>query len=165
MNAKPQVPRETSREEDFRDYEERDLDEGWPYPDLDSGQSKRNEAYGRSPAGLEGGSNDGVEIASNPVIQSEGGPSLSQSVASEAIEDDALEEQIYDRFSQYPDLGDDQVTVTVRHGVAELSGRVETQEISVRAEQIAAATPGVVAVRNALVLIGVDSHIPRDATE
>lgn len=165
MNGKPQAPKETSREEDFRDYEERDGDEGWPYPDLDSSQSKPNEAYGRSPAGLEADPNVGAEIAGGPAIRSEGGPTLAQGITSESIEDDALAERIYDGLSQYPDLGLEQVTVTVRQGVAELSGSVETRQASARAEQIAAATPGVAAVRNGLVLNGVDSHIPGDATE
>ena len=29
-------PAATSREEDFRDYEERETDEGWPYADQDA---------------------------------------------------------------------------------------------------------------------------------
>jgi hypothetical protein len=43
-------PKETTREEDYRDYEERDLRDGWPYADADGGRRKSNEAYGAAPA-------------------------------------------------------------------------------------------------------------------
>lgn len=165
MNTNPDRSKDTSREDDYRDYEERDLDEGWPYPDLDTAPQKRNEAYGRAPAGLEGDANPGVEVAGAPAIHSEGGPTLSQGIAREAIEDDGLEEAIYERFTQRADLDEDQVTVTVRDGVAELAGRVETSQASAIAEQIAAATPGVTGVRNRLVASAVDSHIPGDTDE
>lgn len=165
MNTDPHRSRDTSREDDYRDYEARDLDEGWPYPDLDTAPQKRNEAYGRAPAGLEGETNPGAEVAGAPAIHSEGGPPLSRGIAREAIEDDGLEEAIYDRFTQRGDLDEDRITVTVRDGVAELAGRVETREVAALAERIAAATPGVTGVRNRLVSDAVDSHIPGDADE
>lgn len=163
MATTPDRPRETSREEDYRDFEERDLDEGWPYPDADGGGTKRNEAYGRTPAGLEGDSNPGAEVADAPAIRSEGGPAVSSGIAHEAIEDDALEEEIADRLSDSADIDMEQITVRVHNGVAELTGSVETSDAAVFAGQIAAAMPGVSAVRNRLVLTGLDSHIPGDA--
>lgn len=157
--------RETSREEDYRDYEERDLDEGWPYPDGDTAKKKRNEAYGAAPAGLEGDANPGTEIAGNPEIRSEGGPALAQGIAREAIDDDALEEEIFDQLTRRDDIDEDQITVTVRDGVAELTGSVDRAEAGFIAEQIAGAVPGVRFVRNRLVSLGTDSHIPDDATD
>jgi hypothetical protein len=165
MNGISGRSRETSREEDYRDYEERDLKEGWPYPDDDKAARKRNEAYGAAPAGLEGDANPGAEIAGNPEIRSEGGPALAQSIASEAIDDDALEEQIFDQLSDQDDLDEDQITVTVRNGIVELTGNVDTIDAAFVAEQIAGAVPGVRFVRNRLVSVGVDSHIPDDATD
>ena len=156
-------PRETSREEDYRDFEERDLDEGWPYPDRDAADRKRNEAYGRSPAGLESDGNPGAEVADAPAIRSGGGPALSKDIAHGSIEDDDLEEHVADRLSDSADLDIEQITVSVRHGIVELTGSVETAEASALATRIAAAVPGVGSVRNRLVLIGVDSHIPGDA--
>jgi hypothetical protein len=116
--------RETSREEDYRDYEERDLDQGWPYADEDAARRAR-----------------------------------------EAIDDDALEEEISDHFTDRDDIDDDQITVTVQHGVAKLSGTVETNIDAARAARIAAAVPGVRAVYNLLVPVGLDGHIPSDATD
>lgn len=163
MATMPDKPRETSREEDYRDFEERDLDEGWPYPDRDTVEGKRNEAYGRSPAGLESDGNAGAEVADGPAIRSGGGSALSREIAHGAIEDDALEEEIADRLSSHADLDTEQITVTAHNGVVELSGSVETAEASTLAARIAAAVRGVAGVRNRLVLIGVDSHIPDDA--
>ena len=156
--------RETSREKDYRDYEERDLDQGWPYPDQDAAMRKANEAYGTAPAGLESDTNPGAEVAGDPAIRSEGGPSLSQRIAREAIEDDALEEEISNHLTDRDDIDEDQITVTVQHGVAKLSGSVETSSHAALAARIAAAVPGVRAVYNLLVPTGLDSHIPGDAT-
>jgi hypothetical protein len=163
MASIPEKPRETSREDDYRDYDERDIDEGWPYPDADAAGRKRNEAYGGSPAGLEDDGNPGAEVSGAPAILSEGGPALSKGIAHEAIEDDALEEEITDQLSNRADLDMEQVTVRVRNGVAELTGSVETHQASAVAAQIAAAVPGIDDVRNRLVLTGLDSHIPGDA--
>lgn len=165
MTEIPDRSKETSREEDYRDYEERDLDTGWPYPDGDTARRKRNEAYGAAPAGLEGDGNPGAEIAENPVIRSEGGPALTQGIAHEAIDDDALEERIFDQLITSEDIDEDQVTVRVRNGIAELTGTVDRVEATFIAEQIAGSVPGVRLVRNGLVAMGVDSHIPDDATD
>jgi hypothetical protein len=165
MTGISEEPRETSREEDYRDYEERDLEEGWPYPDGDISTKKRNEAYGAAPAGLEVDANPGAEIAGGPEIQSEGGPSLSQGIARDAIDDDALEEQVFNRLADQDMVDEEQVTVTVRDGVAELTGNVDRAEVAFVAEQVAGAVPGVRFVRNRLVPVGIDSHIPKDATD
>jgi osmotically-inducible protein OsmY len=165
MSGTSDRTRETSREEDYRDYDERDLDDGWPYPDGDTAKKKRNEAYGAAPAGLEGDANPGAEIAANPEIRSGGGPALAQGIAREAIDDDALEEQIFDQLSNRDDIDEDQITVTVRDGIAELTGRVDRADATFIAEQIAGAVPGVRFVRNRLVSMGIDSHIPSDATD
>ena len=98
-------------------------------------------------------------------IVSEGGPALSRGIAHEAIDDDALEEEIADRLSADDGIDESQITITVHGGVAELSGSVETREQQALAEQIVEAVPGVRATRNKLVLTGLDSHIPYDATE
>jgi hypothetical protein len=157
--------RETSREEDYRDYEERDRDGGWPYPDEDASKRKHNEAYGAAPAGLEGDPNRGAEIARAPDIHSDAGSPPVQGIAREAIDDDALEEQIFGQLTDRDAIDEDQITVTVRNGIAELTGRVDRSDSVFIAEQIAGAVPGIRFVRNRLVSMGVDSHIPSDATD
>jgi osmotically-inducible protein OsmY len=158
-------PKETTREEDYRDYEERDLRDGWPYADVDGGRRKSNEAYGAAPASPEVDTNAGREIADDPAIVSRGGPSASSEVAVEAIEDDALEEQIFDQFTAHGDVDEDAITVTVQHGVAKLSGDVGTRDDAALAARVASSVPGVRGVYNLLVPVAVDSHIPGDATD
>jgi hypothetical protein len=157
---------ETAREEDYRDYEERDVDEGWPYADADGDLGrKRNAAYGQSAANFDSEANPGTETAGGTAIASEGGPSISKSIAHDAIDDDALEEEVSDRLSLDDRIDESQITVTIHDGVAELSGSVETRDQQFVAEQIVATVAGIRFVRNRLVLTGLDSHIPYDATE
>jgi len=157
---------ETAREEDYRDYEERDAEQGWPYADADGDLGrKRNAAYGQSEANFDSEGNPGTEVTGGPAILSEGGPSISKGIAHDAIDDDALEEEVSDRLSLDDRIDESQITVTIRDGVAELSGSVETREQQLVAEQIVAAVAGIRIVRNRLVLTGLDSHIPYDATE
>lgn len=165
MAESPDRSPETSREEDYRDYDERDLEEGWPYPDADAAGAKRNEAYGAAPAGLGANDNPGAGIAGNPAIPSEGGPTLARGTAREAIDDDALEERIFDQLVGHEDIDEDEVTVTVHHGIAELSGHVDRLEATFIAERIAGSVPGVRLVRNTLVATGTDSHVPGDADD
>lgn len=157
--------RETSREEDYRDQEARNLDDGWPYADVDATARKRNEAYGRAPSGLEDDGNPGVEISSDPEIRSDGAPAFASRPSRDATDDDALEERVFDSISGAADVDDEQITVTVRDGMVELSGRVDRAETAVLAERLAGAVPGVRLVRNRLVSMGIDSHIPDDATD
>jgi osmotically-inducible protein OsmY len=166
MAVEPRDVSETAREEDYRDYEERDLDEGWPYADADGNRGrKRNAAYDQSQANFDSEENPGVEIAGQTAIVSEGGPALSKGIAHDAIDDDALEEEISDRLSLDDRIDESQITITVHGGIAELTGSVETREQQFVAEQIVEAVAGIRIVRNRLVLTGLDSHIPYDATE
>lgn len=157
---------ETAREEDYRDYEERDLDQGWPYSDADGDRGrKRNTAYGQSGANFDSEGNPGLEVTGQTAIASEGGPALSKGIAHDAIDDDALEEAISDRLSLDDRIDESQITVTVHGGIAEIGGSVETREQQFVAEQIVEGVSGIRIVRNRLVLTGLDSHIPYDATE
>ncbi|MBX9456548.1 MAG: BON domain-containing protein [Rhizobium sp.] len=164
MTAISDAGKETSREDDYRDQEARNLDDGWPYADVDAVARKRNEAYGVAPSDLGDDGNPGAEIASDPAIPGEGGPAFEQGTSKDATDDDALEERIFDRISSAPDIDDEQITVTVRDGIAELTGKVDQAETVFIAEQLAGAVPGVRLVRNGLVSMGVDSHVPDDAT-
>lgn len=154
------------REEAYRDFDERDLDQGWPYADADgtSGR-KRNAAYGQGDADFDAEANAGVEIAGETAIRSEGGPALARSIAHDAIDDDALEEAVYEVLSADDRIDESQITVTIHSGVADIEGSVETREQYALAEQLIESVAGIRAARNRLVLSGLDGHIPIDATE
>jgi HSP20 family molecular chaperone IbpA len=154
----------TSREDDFRDYEERDIDGGWPYADEDASGKPGNAGYGASESNFDRASAPPAEIADEPVIDSTGGPVAAPSSVDPAIDDDALGERI---AAALEDNGLDQevLTITVHDSVAELSGRVDTDEEKNRLIRVAIAVPGVRNIIDGLTLSGVDSHIPSDVTE
>src|ERR1700752_2220555 len=60
MNDKPVL----SREEAYRDYDERNLDDGWPYSDKSGAASppSENRAYGETPANFDSDPNRGFRF-------------------------------------------------------------------------------------------------------
>jgi hypothetical protein len=162
MTAPTKPTPDQDREEDFRDYEARDLDEGWPYADGEPVRKKRNADYGDKSDELDP---DNVEIASDTAIQSEGGPSLFPEEESGNIDDDAIEEKIYTKLSDSDRWDDNQIEISVQDGVVTIEGEVETEHERQLINQVVLRTAGVKRTVNRLELIGVDSHIPSDADE
>jgi hypothetical protein len=149
------------REEDFRDYQERDLGDGWPYADGEP-KKKRNAEYGKASDELDP---DNFEIAGDTTIESDGGPSLFPREESGTIADDAIEEVIATKLSDSGRWDDNQIELTVNNGVVTIEGEVETEHERQLINQLVLRTPGVRDSVNNLLLIGVDSHIPSDADE
>ena len=162
MPAPTKPTTDQDREEDFRDYEERDLDEGWPYADGASIRKKRNAAYGGQSDELDP---DNVEVARDTAIRSEGGPSLFPEEEDGTIGDDAIEEEIATKLSDSGRWDDNQIEITVADGVVTIEGEVETEHERQLINQVILRTAGVKRAVNRLELIGVDSHIPTDADE
>ena len=154
----------TSREDDFRDYEARDIDGGWPYADEDAHGRPGNAGYGMTDSNFDSAAHPPAEIADEPAIHSDGGPSPAPSSVDPAIDDDALGEQIAAALENNG-LDGEVLTITVHNGVAELAGRVDTDEEKSELLRVALAVPGVRNVKDGLKLSGVDSHIPTDVTE
>lgn len=149
------------REEDYRDFEERDLGEGWPYADGEP-VKKRNAAYGENTEELDP---TNFEVSRDPFIESEGGPNLFPEEERGTINDDDIEEKIADRLSESGRWNDNQIEITVHDGIAEINGEVDTEQDSRLINQLVLATSGVRDTRNNLILLGADSHIPFDADE
>lgn len=163
MADRDDPPRETDREEDYRDYDKRNIGDGWPYADEDGLPADRNAPYGGTGSNFDESGRVGVEIARRPEIESHGGPALFPAGEENVIEDDVLEEQITEVLSQSESFLPDLITVTVHQGVATLSGEVETAHDRALARTLTLAVRGVRGCVNELVLIGVDSHIPSDS--
>jgi hypothetical protein len=163
MADRDDPPRETDREEDYRDYDKRNIGDGWPYADEDGLPADRNAPYGGTGSNFDESGRVGVEIARRPEIESHGGPALSPAGEENVIEDDVLEEQITEVLSQNESFLPDLITVAVHEGVATLSGEVETAHDRALARTLTLAVRGVRGCVNELVLIGVDSHIPSDS--
>lgn len=163
MVQKRNLQSETAREEDYRDYDKRNLGDGWPYADQDKLPAGRNAPYGSTASNFDETDNVGAEIAGATAIHSQGGPAASPATEEQVIEDDGLEERINDVLSADDRIDEELVTVTVHNAVATLSGHVETDAIRVLAETLTLSVKGVKDCVNQLVLIGSDSHIPADS--
>jgi hypothetical protein len=161
MPGPSKTTHEKDREEDYRDFGQRDLGEGWPYADGEP-IKKRNAAYGETSDELDP---TNMQVADQPFIDSEGGPSLFPDEENGSIDDDGIEERITERLSETERWSDNQLEVTVRRGIAEINGEVDTASESSLIERIVLGTSGVRDATNNLVLLGADSHIPSDADD
>lgn len=161
MAAPNKTTSDKDREEDFRDYEQRDLGEGWPYADGEP-VKKRNAAYGDTSDELDP---TNVEIASDTFIESDGGPTLFPDEEGGNIDDDGIEEEIANKLSDAGRWNDNQLEVTVHNGIATIEGEVETEHDRQLINQVVLRTAGIRDTVNNLILSGVDSHIPSDADE
>jgi hypothetical protein len=161
MAAPNRPTNDKDREEDFRDYNERDLGEGWPYADGEP-VKKRNAEYGKASDELDP---TNMEVASETFIESDGGPSLFPEDEGGSIDDDAIEEEISTKLSDSGRWDDNQFEITVHGGIATIEGEVETEHDRQVINQIVLRTAGIRKTVNNLILIGADSHIPSDADE
>lgn len=165
MPSTPRRPDPTAREDDYRDYEDRDIDEGWPYSDKDSVPRDPNSPYGSSVSNFDKSDGPGIEVSRKPVIRSSGGPWKDHKTSLGAIADDDLEEQIYAVLESDRNLNTNGISVTVHKGVAELSGRVERESDRIHVGRSVLAIPGVHDIIDDLITIAADSHIPEDSDE
>lgn len=161
MAAPNKTTGDKDREEDFRDYEQRDIGDGWPYADGEP-VKKRNAAYGDTSDELDPLN---AEIASDTFIESEGGPTLFPDEEEGTISDDGIEEEIANKLSDSGRWDDNQIEVTVRSGIATIEGEVETEHDRQLINQVVLRTAGIKDARNNLAVIGVDGHIPSDVDD
>lgn len=152
-----------SREEDFRDYDDRNIDEGWPYDDSAGAGSRAvdNTAYGQPAANFDRERNPGYRIDN---VDADGAEQrLRDGLRPETIgrEDaDDLEERITDKLLDLDIVETDSIDLHVDGGKVTLEGEVDeraTSQLIVREiEKVA----GVHVIVNNLRLAGVDSGIP-----
>ncbi|WEZ84316.1 BON domain-containing protein [Rhizobium sp. 32-5/1] len=160
-NGKP-----TSREEDYRDYEERDLKDGWPYADAVAGSDTtvQNQSYGDTAQNFDESGNPGFETSSEAAIQSASGADLLGERTDDEINDDSIEEAISERLEN-SDIETAGMDIKVSAGVVHLTGFVETAGHRRQVEKLIYAEPGVTGIRNDLTLTAADANIPADWDE
>ena len=157
----PGKDKELSREEDYRDFEERNIDDGWPYADkgqkgADSANGAYGEASGRDPNSgfrVDGVDEDGNE---NPLRDS-----LRPGLI-DRDDSDELEAKVAENLENIPDVDVGGIEVHADGHVVTLEGEVETIGMARKVELAALAVDGVHHVRNKIETTGVDSHIPTD---
>ncbi len=159
-------PRPTSREEDYRDYEERDLKEGWPYADGVSGSDTtvKNQSYGDTAENFDESGNPGFETSTDAAIDTADGSDLLGEHTEGDIDDDGIAEAVSEKLenSEVETAGLD---IKVSDGVVQLTGFVETAAHRQVVEQLIYSVPGVVGIRDDLTLAAADGNIPADWDE
>ncbi|MEZ2127442.1 MULTISPECIES: BON domain-containing protein [unclassified Sinorhizobium] len=159
------INRKTSRTEDYRDYEERNRDEGWPYSDVSgsAGTGPDNRAYGETEANFESDPNGGFRVDG---VDANGNENrLKDSLRPNTIDrddSDELEVKISENLENIPDVDTSSIDVHVDGHVATLEGTVETIGIARKVELGALSVDGVHHVRNRLQLSGVDANLPKE---
>jgi hypothetical protein len=157
-----------SRKEDFRDYEERDTRDGWPYPDDDDARrAAQNLPYASPGADLDQLENEGVAITRVPAARDVNGAPLSfADETGDFIGDDDLEARIMEAFEDDDRVDLATLELTIRDGVAVLDGAVDSEEDRRHLIGFLRRVKGVRDVEaDGLLARGVDSHLPRDVTD
>lgn len=153
--------RDLSREEDFRDYEQRDIESGWPYADEAGAKPVGNGAYGESGGNFEQDRNSGFRTKEAGFNGEE--PRLASPVLPETDHrelSDQIEADITERLELLEDIPLDAIDVHVDGHTATLEGVVDTASQRFQIEQIVYGVKGVEQVRNMIRTAGVDTHIP-----
>jgi hypothetical protein len=153
----------TGREEDYRDYEERDLDEGWPYADGTPGSETKvgNRSYGQGTENFDESGNPGFERSRNTAIRSKNGPDPFGGETGADVDDDALEDTIANALEDSA-IETSGVDIKARRGSVWLTGAVDTAEERRKIEVLVYAIAGVTGIRNDLATSGADGGIPAD---
>ncbi|MFC0809230.1 BON domain-containing protein [Ensifer sp. P24N7] len=161
----PRKDKALSRDEDYRDYEERDLREGWPYADGSgsTSSSPENRSYGATGANFDEDRGKGfiVDEAGADGLE-ENSPDNGRPLPPDRIDSDELEAVITDLLSQIGEAEPNSIDVRADKGIVTLEGAVETLAMARRLVAAVEAVPGVLEVRNNLQTLGVDSRMPDD---
>jgi hypothetical protein len=157
-----------SREDDFRDFEQRDIRDGWPYADKDADPGAgRNAPYGAQEANFDQLENAGVELSLDPVVKDVNGAPLPFSDGTEdVIADDELEDRITQALEDDEQIDLASLEINVRDGAVHIDGGIDSDDDRRHLVGLIRAVRGVrnVNARN-LLTRGVDSHIPGDTEE
>lgn len=160
--------KQASREENFRGYEERDIRDGWPYPDDDgAGRATHNAPYGRHGASLDQLDDEGVAITHDPAVRDvDGAPMPFADGVHDIIADDDLEARIMAALEEDDRVDLATLDLSIRDGVAVMNGAVDSEEDRHHLIGFLRRVKGVRDVRtDGLLARGVDSHLPRDVTD
>ncbi len=154
-----------SREEDFRDYDDRNIDDGWPYADK-PGQAAGpidNSAYGNESPDTETSRNPGflVDEAGFDGLEEPQRDSLRPGTMGLENWDD-LEERITDAIDTLGIVDMDLIDIHVDRNSVTIEGQVDDAATSGRIIRATQNVAGVGKIVNQLRLAGVDSRIPDD---
>ena len=158
-------PNDSTREEDYRDYDTRNIDDGWPYADP-AGAAARpvdNAAYGDPDANFDRERNRGyhVDKVDDQGLEEQGPDTVLPGTDGFSVSDD-VEERVTEALDDLGDVPMDSIDVHAENGVVTLEGVVDDRAISARISRTVERVAGVGRVVNNLRLAGIDTHIPGD---
>jgi Predicted periplasmic or secreted lipoprotein len=158
-------PHDTTREEDYRDYDTRNIDDGWPYADA-AGAATRpvdNAAYGDPNANFDRDRNRGYQVEG---VDGEG---LEERTPDNVLpgtdgfaDYDDVEERVTEALDNLGGVPMESIDVHVEKGTVTLEGAVDDNATSSHIARTVERIKGVQLVVNNLRLAGVDTHIPQD---
>lgn len=164
MPAKRKVD-DISREEDFRDYDDRNIDDGWPYEDTAGagGRDVGNAPYGEPAANFDRERNQGYHVDQADASGLQERLANSMLPGTEGLEnDDDLEERITDAVENLDIVAMEMIDVHAHGGKVTIEGVVDDAVTARKIGRQVQAVAGVRSVVNNLRLAGVDSRIPDD---
>ncbi len=158
-------PNDNTREEDYRDYDTRNIDDGWPYADA-AGAATRpvdNAAYGDPNANFDRDRNRGYHVDGVDGKGFEERTPDNVLPGTDCFTDyDDVEERITEALDNLGDIPMESIDVHVEKGTVTLEGMVDDGTTSSRIVRTVERIKGVQLVVNNLRLAGVDTHIPKD---
>ncbi|QGG90665.1 BON domain-containing protein [Agrobacterium sp. MA01] len=163
--AKDDRKTEFSREDDYRDYDQRNIGEGWPYADGAGATATpvENRGYGETGANFDRDRNEGFRI---DAVNADG---FEPDVATPALpttdgreDDDQLESDIATALEGLDDTILAGLDIHVDGHAVTLRGSLDTAEERRMVELKVLGVNGVSDVKNFITTLGVDSHIPDD---
>jgi len=153
---------DVSREEDFRDYDDRNIDEGWPYDDAAGAKSRPvdNTAYG-SGANFDEERNGGYKVHGTDADGQQDRLTDAIKPATDGLEDsDDIEERASEALENLEDVDMNSIDLHVHGGTLTIEGAVDDAQTSRRIVGTLQSIKGVRTVINNLRLNGVDGRIP-----
>jgi len=164
--AKDNSKTEFSREDDCRDYEQRDIDDGWPYADGAGATAEpvENRGYGETDANFDRDRNTGFGVSNVEADGSHRAPSTPALPSDDyAGDDDQLEPEIDEALADLDETTLAGIDIQIDGHLVTLRGAVDTAAERRTIELKVLAIDGVNAVHNHITTLGIDSHIPSDA--
>lgn len=158
-------PNNTPREEDYRDYDTRNIDDGWPYADAAGAATKPidNAAYGDPNANFDRDRNRGYHVDGVDADGQEERLQDSVRPGTEGLEDaDDLEERAFEAIENLGDVTLDAIDLHAENGTLTIEGTVDDAALSRRITSVVQGVAGVREVVNNLQIAGVDARIPDD---
>ncbi|TRL31735.1 BON domain-containing protein [Rhizobium straminoryzae] len=150
-----------SREEDYRDYDSRNIDDGWPYADAARAGQVDNAAYGDTSANFDRERNRGYGVDTADVEGQEEPVRDSNTPATIGAEQaDDLEERVSDTIEALDLVAMETIDVRADGGTVTLEGEVDDDATARKIVAAVRRVPGVSRVVNDLTLLGIDSLIP-----